>query len=85
MHLQSVSLFGSVQLSLISSIKKLKCVTIAFLQTFDEELLAEPPEGVLLHVGQPGRILASAQVECGCVVLGKKCLHAYKLVGLENE
>lgn len=54
---------------------------MACVQTFDEELLAEPPEGVLLHVGQAGRILASAQVEGGCVVLGKKCLQAYKEVG----
>lgn len=49
-------------------------------QTFDEELLAVPPEGVLLHVGQAGRILASAQVERGRVVLGKKCLHEHKEV-----
>lgn len=51
---------------------------MALVQTFDEELLAEPPEGVLLHVGQAGRILAAAQVECGCVVLGEKSLRAHK-------
>lgn len=41
------------------------------LQTFDGKLLAEPPEGVLLDVGQPSRILASAQVERHGIVFGK--------------
>lgn len=43
----------------------------SFVQTFDGKLLAEPPEGVLLYVGQSRRILASAQVERNGIVFGK--------------
>lgn len=58
---------------------------MALVQTFDEELLAVPPERVLLHVGQAGGILASAQVESGCVVLGKKCLREKQEAGWKGR
>lgn len=44
------------------------------MHTFNDKLSAEPPESVLLHIAQPRRIRASAQVELYGIILCKKGL-----------
>lgn len=48
------------------------------IRTYDDVFLAEPPEGVLLHVGESRWVGAPAQVQLHGVVLGEERLLTQK-------